>query len=108
MDIKSIEIQMPTGSNIIIGQAHFIKTAEDLAEIAVGAVPGIKFGLAFSEASGPCLVRTEGNDPELVAAAARCFPQEEADQPINRTDPSPAPRDLPSSRNPTYPCPFRW
>ncbi len=70
MDIKSIEIQMPTDSNIIIGQAHFIKTAEDLAEIAVGAVPGIKFGLAFSEASGPCLVRTEGNDPELVAAAA--------------------------------------
>ena len=70
MDITSIPITMPEGANVVIGQAHFIKTAEDLAEIVVGAVPGIRFGLAFSEASGPCLVRTEGNDAELVTAAA--------------------------------------
>jgi adenosine/AMP kinase len=70
MEITAVAIAIPADSNIIVGQAHFIKTAEDLAEIAVGAVPGIKFGLAFSEASGPCLVRTEGNDPELVKAAA--------------------------------------
>jgi adenosine/AMP kinase len=70
MDITSTPITMPEGANVIIGQAHFIKTAEDLAEIVVSAVPGIKFGLAFAEASGPCLVRTEGNDAELVTAAA--------------------------------------
>lgn len=49
-----------------MGQSHFIKTVEDLAEILVGTVPGIEFGLAFCEASGPCLIRTEGNDPALV------------------------------------------
>ncbi len=70
MEITAVSIAFPADANIIVGQAHFIKTAEDLAEIAVSAVPGIKFGLAFSEASGPCLVRTEGNDPELVKAAA--------------------------------------
>jgi adenosine/AMP kinase len=70
MEIKAVPVTMPEGANVIIGQAHFIKTAEDLAEIVVGAVPGIKFGIAFSEASGPCLVRTEGNDAELVTAAA--------------------------------------
>ncbi len=70
MEINSVAINVPADANIIVGQAHFIKTAEDLAEIAVGAVPGIKFGLAFCEASGPCLVRTEGNDGELVNAAA--------------------------------------
>ena len=70
MEINSVAINLPADANIIVGQAHFIKTAEDLAEIAVGAVPGIKFGLAFCEASGPCLVRTEGNDGELVKAAA--------------------------------------
>jgi adenosine/AMP kinase len=70
MEIKAIDIAIPEGANIIVGQAHFIKTAEDLAEIAVGAVPGIKFGLAFCEASGPCLIRTEGNDEALVTAAA--------------------------------------
>ena len=60
------------GANIVVGQSHFIKTAEDLAEIMNGSVPGAKFGLAFCEASGPCLVRTEGNDDELVADAVRC------------------------------------
>jgi len=70
MDLSAVALQLPADSNLIAGQAHFIKTAEDLAEIVVTTVPGARFGLAFCEASGPCLIRTEGNDPELVAAAA--------------------------------------
>ncbi len=70
MDLNAIALQLPADSNLIAGQAHFIKTAEDIAEIVVTTVPGARFGLAFCEASGPCLIRTEGNDPELVAAAA--------------------------------------
>lgn len=66
MDIQNISLIIPEGSNIILGQSHFIKTAEDLYEALIGSAPGIKFGLAFCEASGPCLIRTEGNDPELV------------------------------------------
>jgi hypothetical protein len=69
MDLSAVALQLPADSNLVAGQAHFIKTAEDLAEIVVTAVPGARFGLAFCEASGPCLIRTEGNDPELVAAA---------------------------------------
>ena len=57
--------------NFILGQSHFIKTVEDLYEVIVGEVPGAKFGLAFCEASGPCLVRTEGNDDELKETAIR-------------------------------------
>jgi adenosine/AMP kinase len=67
MEIHEVTIDYPEGSNIIIGQTHFIKTAEDLYEIIVGTVPQARFGLAFSEASGPCLIRTEGNDEQLVA-----------------------------------------
>ncbi len=59
----------PEGANLILGQSHFIKTVEDLYEILVGTVPDAKFGLAFSESSGECLIRVEGNDPELMAAA---------------------------------------
>jgi uncharacterized protein len=70
--IDAVSLSWKDGANIIIGQSHFIKTAEDLAEIMNGSVPGAKFGLAFCEASGPCLVRTEGNDPDLVADAVRC------------------------------------
>ena len=70
--ISAVAISWQEGANIIVGQSHFIKTAEDLAEIMNGAVPGAKFGLAFCEASGPCLVRTEGNDDALVADAVRC------------------------------------
>jgi len=66
MELKSVKIDIPEGCNIIIGQTHFIKTAEDLYEIIATAVPQAKFGIAFTEASGPCLIRTEGNDPELV------------------------------------------
>ena len=64
-------MEFPEDANIIIGQTHFIKTAEDLYEVMVSAVPGAKFGLAFNEASGPCLVRAEGNDSELKALAIK-------------------------------------
>src|SRR3990172_292981 len=65
MEIKKLQLSIPKDCNVILGQSHFIKTAEDLYEILVTSVPGMKFGLAFSEASGPTLVRSEGNDPEL-------------------------------------------
>ena len=69
MELTAVPLVVPADCNVIVGQSHFIKTVEDLAEIVVTTVPGAKFGLAFCEASGPCLVRTEGNDPELVSAA---------------------------------------
>lgn len=69
MQLHAVALDLPAGSNLIAGQAHFIKTVEDLAEIVITTVPGAGFGLAFCEASGPCLIRTEGNDAELVAAA---------------------------------------
>ena len=71
MEIKAIGINIPEGCNIIIGQTHFIKTAEDLYEIIVAAVPQAKFGVAFTEASGPCLIRSEGNDNGLIDACIR-------------------------------------
>lgn len=67
--MKPVTMEIPDGANIIIGQSHFIKTAEDLYEIMVNSVPGIKFGIAFCEASGPCLVRAEGNDTALREVA---------------------------------------
>jgi adenosine/AMP kinase len=70
--VKSVKLDFPEGCNIIVGQAHFIKTVEDLSEILVGTVPGITYGLAFSEASPPCLIRTEGNSEELVRDAVAC------------------------------------
>jgi adenosine/AMP kinase len=70
MELKAIEIVKPSADvNVIVGQAHFIKTVEDLYEVIVQAVPGVKFGVAFSEASGPCLVRHTGTDDLLEAAA---------------------------------------
>jgi adenosine/AMP kinase len=69
MELKVVKLQIPDGANLILGQSHFIKTVEDLYEILVGTVPGIKFGLAFCESSGECLIRVEGNDPDLMAAA---------------------------------------
>ncbi len=71
MQLKTVKMEFPEKANIIIGQTHFIKTAEDLYEVMISAVPGIKFGLAFNEASGPCLVRAEGNDSELKALAIK-------------------------------------
>ncbi len=69
MDIKTLKIQKPDDINLILGQSHFIKTVEDLHEAMVNAVPGIRFGLAFCESSGPCLVRHSGTDPELIELA---------------------------------------
>jgi len=71
MELKTVKMEFPAESNIIIGQTHFIKTAEDLYEIMVTNVPGIKFGIAFNEASGPCLIRAEGNDKELKSLAIK-------------------------------------
>ncbi len=68
MELKTVRINIPEGCNIILGQTHFIKTAEDLYEIIVTTIPQAKFGVAFTEASGPCLIRKEGNDIELVDA----------------------------------------
>ena len=71
MELSAVRMELPDGSNLIVGQSHFIKTVEDLYEAIVGTVPGAKFGLAFNEASGPCLVRSEGNDEDLRRAAIR-------------------------------------
>ncbi len=73
MDITRVPVPIPEGCNVILGQAHFIKTAEDLYELVAGSVPGARFGIAFSEASGPCLIRTEGNDDELIAVAVNAL-----------------------------------
>jgi uncharacterized protein len=69
MELKLVNLLIPEGANLILGQSHFIKTVEDLYEIMVGLAPGAKFGLAFSESSGECLIRVEGNDQELMGAA---------------------------------------
>jgi hypothetical protein len=69
LELKAVEIE-PKDCQIILGQAHFIKTVEDLHEALVNSVPGIKFGLAFCESSGPCLIRHSGTDVELQTLAA--------------------------------------
>lgn len=71
MDTLVVNVSVPEGHNAILGQSHFIKTVEDLFEALVNAVPGIKFGLAFCESSGPCLVRVEGNDESLRHLASK-------------------------------------
>jgi adenosine/AMP kinase len=71
MELKSVRLEIPEGGNIILGQSHFIKTVEDLYEALVNTVPHMKFGIAFNEASGPCLTRVDGNDDALQALAAR-------------------------------------
>lgn len=71
MDIKIIEIEKPEAVNFILGQSHFIKTVEDIHEILVSSVPGIKFGLAFCEASGKCLVRFSGTDDAMQDLATK-------------------------------------
>ena len=82
MEIKTVKMEIPEEANIVIGQSHFIKTVEDLYEIMVTSVPQAKFGIAFCEASGPCLIRAEGNDDDLkekamnnahALAAGHCF-----------------------------------
>jgi uncharacterized protein len=69
MELKIVDIKIPEGANLILGQSHFIKTAEDIYEVMTGTIPGAKFAVSFSEASGDCLVRTEGNDESLIEAA---------------------------------------
>jgi adenosine/AMP kinase len=71
MELLSITIEKPEEINFILGQSHFIKTVEDLHEILVSTVPGIKFGLAFCEASGKCLVRWSGTDPAMIELARK-------------------------------------
>ena len=71
MELKMESLEIPEGCNIILGQSHFIKTVEDLYEIMVGSVPSAKFGIAFCEASGHCLVRGEGNDEDLKEVAVK-------------------------------------
>ena len=71
MDLTAVPIEKPEAINFILGQSHFIKTVEDLHEALINSVPGIKFGLAFCEASGKCLVRWSGTDPEMIELARR-------------------------------------
>jgi hypothetical protein len=69
MELKTVKIEKPENTNFILGQSHFIKTVEDVHEAMVNAVPGIKFGLAFCEASGKCLVRWSGTDEAMIELA---------------------------------------
>src|SRR5512135_1793868 len=71
MQIVSVSIDKPETGNFILGQTHFIKSVEDIHEALVSAVPGIKFGLAFCEASGKCLVRWSGTDPAMLELARK-------------------------------------
>ena len=71
MELKTVRIEKPEDINFILGQSHFIKTVEDLYETMVGAAPGAKFGVAFCEASGPCLVRYAGTDDGMIALAQK-------------------------------------
>jgi adenosine/AMP kinase len=71
MNLITVKIEKPEEINFILGQSHFIKTVEDIHEALVSSVPGIKFGLAFCEASGKCLVRWTGTDSEMIALAQK-------------------------------------
>ncbi len=71
MEIKVVSVKIPEGANIILGRSHFIKTVEDVHELLVNCVPNIKFGIAFNEASGKCLIRHSGNDEELENEAIK-------------------------------------
>lgn len=71
MELRVVPIEMPEDVNLVLAQSHFIKTVEDVFEALAGSAPRLRFGLAFCEASGPCLVRRAGNDGELVELAVR-------------------------------------
>ncbi|MGZ4172856.1 MAG: adenosine-specific kinase [Solirubrobacteraceae bacterium] len=71
MQLHAVAVEKPEELNLIVGQAHFIKTVEDLHEALAGTVPQLRFGIAFCESSGPRLVRRSGNDPELIELATR-------------------------------------
>jgi uncharacterized protein len=70
MELKTVKIEPISDCNVILGMAHFIKTAEDLYEALANSAPNIKFGIGFCESSGPCLIRSEGNDKDLIQLAA--------------------------------------
>ncbi|MCF7791481.1 MAG: adenosine-specific kinase [Victivallales bacterium] len=72
LKIEAVKLNWPEGCNIIVGQSHFIKTVEDISEIMASYVPKASYGLAFNEASGPCLIRTDGNDENLLKYAEKC------------------------------------
>src|SRR4051812_39472967 len=69
LELHAVRLRIPENANIVLGQSHFIKTVEDVYEAMVNSAPTIKFGVAFNEASGPCLTRADGNDSELREAA---------------------------------------
>ena len=71
MELKLVPLEIPENGNLILGQSHFIKTVEDIYEAIVNTVPQMKFAVAFNEASGPCLIRVDGNDDALKALAAK-------------------------------------
>src|SRR5580704_13281228 len=71
MELHAIRLEIPSDGNVIVGQSHFIKTVVDIFEAIVNAVPQMKFGIAFNEASGACLTRADGNDDELKALAVK-------------------------------------
>jgi adenosine/AMP kinase len=71
MELSAVRIEKPEETNFILGQSHFIKTVEDIHEGLVSTVPGIKFGLAFCEASGPCLIRWSGTDEAMIELAKK-------------------------------------
>jgi adenosine/AMP kinase len=71
MELILVPLEIPEGGNLILGQAHFIKTVEDVYEAIVNTVPQMKFGVAFNEASGPCLTRADGNDEALTQLAVK-------------------------------------
>ena len=71
MELKSVRLEIPENANIILGQSHFIKTVEDIYEAIVTTAPQMKFGVAFNEASGPCLTRVDGNDAVLKESAVK-------------------------------------
>jgi adenosine/AMP kinase len=71
MELSTVTLEIPENGNLILGQTHFIKSVEDLYEALVNTVPQMKFGIAFNEASGPCLTRVDGNDEALKSLAAR-------------------------------------
>ena len=78
MDVvtEAIQLKWEEDCNIIVGLSHFIKTVEDIPEILISSAPGIEYGLAFCEASGPCLIRTEGNNDKLINEATECASSE--------------------------------
>lgn len=71
MELLSVRLDIPDNTNLILGQSHFIKTVEDVYEAIIHTVPNMKFGIAFNEASGPCLTRVDGNDQSLMDLAVR-------------------------------------